>query len=81
MRTCSGTTTLTTRIIRVADAYAHCKFIGYVEAALPLFQKAGVTDGLDDGCIVLARPESCAEFIARCRQLRFWVREVAMQHV
>ena len=25
----------------VADAFAHCKFIGYAEAALPLFEKAG----------------------------------------
>jgi catalase len=65
----------------VADAYAHLKFIGYVETALPLFQKAGVSDSLDDGCIALAGPESCAEFIARCRQLRFWARETAMQHV
>ena len=65
----------------VADAYAHCKFIGYIEAARPLFEKAGVSDSLDDGCIVLAGPESCAEFMARCRQLRFWAREAAMQRV
>jgi len=65
----------------VADAYAHLKFIGYSEAALPLFEKAGVSDGLDDGCIVLAGPDSCVEFIAKCRQLRFWTREAAMQHV
>ena len=25
----------------VADAFAHCKFIGYVDAAVPLFEKAG----------------------------------------
>src|SRR4029079_15203931 len=24
----------------VADAFAHCKFIGYVDAAVPLFEKA-----------------------------------------
>jgi catalase len=65
----------------VADAYAHLKFIGYSEAALPLFEKAGVSDGLDDGCIVLAGADSCVEFIAKCRQLRFWTREAAMQHV
>ena len=28
----------------VADAFAHCKFIGYVEAAMPLFEKAGIAD-------------------------------------
>ncbi len=41
----------------VADAFAHCKFIGYVEAALPLFEKAGVPDSRDDGCIALEGPE------------------------
>jgi catalase len=65
----------------VADAFAHCKFIGYVEAALPLFEKAGVLDSRDDGCMALQRPEECAAFIALCRQLRFWAREAAMQHV
>ena len=28
----------------VADAFAHCKFIGYVEAAMPLFEKAGIAE-------------------------------------
>ena len=28
----------------VADAFAHCKFIGYVEAAVPLFDKAGIVE-------------------------------------
>ena len=65
----------------VADAFAHCKFIGYVEAALPLFEKAGVPDSRDDGCIALAGPEGCAAFVATCRQLRFWAREAVMQHV
>jgi catalase len=64
----------------VADAFAHCKFIGYVEAALPLFEKAGVADSRDDGCIALEGPEGCAAFIATCRQLRFWAREAVMRH-
>ncbi len=29
----------------LADAFAHCKFIGYVKSALPLFEKSGVADG------------------------------------
>jgi catalase len=65
----------------VADAFAHMKFIGYVEAALPLFEKAGVLDSRDDGCVVLEEPEGCAAFIAMCRQLRFWARAAAMAHV
>ena len=65
----------------VADAFAHCKFIGYVEAALPLFAKAGVPDNRDDGCMALEGPEGCAAFVATCRQLRFWAREAVMWHV
>ena len=34
----------------VADAFAHCKFIGYVEAATPLFEKAGIAEAdFDEG--------------------------------
>ena len=62
----------------VADAFAHMKFIGYVKAAMPLFEKAGVNDGRDDGVIELEGPESCSDFIAACRQLRFWAREMAV---
>jgi catalase len=66
----------------VADAFAHLKFIGYVEAAMPLFGKAGVSEDRDDGCMALAGPQSCAEFITACRQLRFWARqEEAVKHV
>jgi catalase len=61
----------------VADAFAHLKFIGYVEAAMPLFEKAGVNDSRDDGIIALEGPEGCAAFIATCRQLRFWARATA----
>jgi catalase len=63
----------------VADAFAHCKFIGYVQAALPFFDKAGVSDSRDDGCLALAGPEACAAFVATCRQLRFWEREAGVQ--
>jgi catalase len=65
----------------VADAFAHMKFIGYVEAALPLFAKAGVDESRDDGFIHLEGPEGCAGFIAACRQLRFWAREAAATRV
>jgi catalase len=64
----------------VADAFAHMKFIGYVQAAIPLFGKAGVEDR-DDGCMALSGPASCADFIATCRQLRFWARQEIAQRV
>ncbi len=36
----------------VADAFAHCKFIGYVSAAGPLFEKAGIAEAdFDEGII------------------------------
>jgi catalase len=59
----------------VADAFAHCKFIGYVEAVMPLFEKAGIANSLDEGCIALASPKDIAGFIGALGKLRFWGRE------
>jgi catalase len=61
----------------VADAFAHHKFIGYVEAATPLFEKAGVLDNRDEGFVALKKPADCAAFITQCRQLRYWARGTA----
>ncbi len=33
----------------VADAFQHCKFIGYDASAMPLLEKAGIADALDRG--------------------------------
>ena len=57
----------------VADAFAHMKFIGYVEAAAALLGKAGVEESRD-GFVVLKGEEDCAAFVAVCRQLRCWER-------
>jgi catalase len=59
----------------VPDAFAHCKFIGYVEAVMPLFEKAGIANSLDEGCIALASPKDIAGFIGALGKLRFWGRE------
>jgi catalase len=59
----------------VADAFAHCKFIGYVEAVTPLFDKAGIADSLDEGCIQLASPKDVKGFIGAIGKLRMWDRE------
>ena len=59
----------------VADAFAHCKFIGYVEAATPLFEKAGIADSLDKGVIALSGPKDVAGFIGELGALRLWDRE------
>jgi catalase len=62
----------------VADAFAHMKFIGHVQAASPLFTKAGVSESRDDGFIALEGSKACTAFIHKCRQLRFWARESAV---
>lgn len=59
----------------VADAFAHCKFIGYVDAALPLLEKAGIAGSLDEGCIALATPKNIAGFVGALSKLRLWDRE------
>jgi catalase len=60
----------------VADAFAHCKFIGYVAAAMPLFEKAGITaEHRDEGFVQLASSEDIAGFIGRLGELRLWSRE------
>jgi catalase len=57
----------------VADAFAHCKFIAHVEAAQPLFEKAGVE--ADEGVIAISSVADIAGFVESCRKLRLWARE------
>jgi catalase len=60
----------------VTDAVAHCKFIGYTSGATILFEAAGLPsepEDLDAGFVNLT-DSPAAEFVARCRQLRFWDR-------
>ena len=59
----------------VADAFGHCKFIGYSEAAKVLFDAARVP-ALDDGFVALAKGRDAKAFITACRNLRFWPREM-----
>jgi catalase len=60
----------------VADAFAHCKFIGYTKAATPLLFKAGLaTDDLDEGCIVLGNTKQVTAFVDKLGKLRVWGRE------
>jgi catalase len=59
----------------VSDAFGHLKFIAWVKAAMPLFEKAGIAQDLDEGCIELTGPQSVAEFLTACRKLRVWKRE------
>ncbi len=61
----------------VADAFAHCKFIGHVEAAKPMFDKASVEP--DEGFIDLGPVDGVASFIESCRKLRLWARETKVK--
>ena len=63
----------------VADAFAHCKFIGFTSGAVPLLQKAGVDPEADEGLIALDDPKAVAGFIEACRKLRLWSREMAVK--
>ncbi|WP_284775888.1 catalase C [Agrobacterium sp. lyk4-40-TYG-31] len=63
----------------VADAFQHCKFIGYVESAMPLMQKAGLADALDEGVIALPQDEDPADFVAKLGTLRVWGREPSVK--
>jgi catalase len=60
----------------VADAYAHCKFIGYAAPAQGLLEAAGVQT--DDGVVAVDDGDGVSEFVERCRKLRFWEREMAL---
>ncbi len=58
------------------DAFAHCKYIGISAEAKPLFAKAGIADDLDEACLPLADAGDAKTFIAACRALRYWPREL-----
>jgi catalase len=60
----------------IADAFAHCKFIGHVSAAVPLLEKAGIAEAdFDEGVVALASSKDVAGFVGRLGQLRVWGRE------
>ena len=63
----------------VADAYAHCKFIGYTDAAAPLLRKAGIGEGdMDIAMVALAGADDAAPFLEKAGQLRYWDREMTV---
>ena len=63
----------------VADAFAHCKFIGFTPGAISLLSKAGVDPEADEGMIALDEPKSIGSFVESCRKLRLWARETAVK--
>jgi catalase len=66
----------------IADAFAHLKFIAYVNAALRVMEKAGIDEqDIDDGCVELSAGKAAKMFVETCRQLRFWERSAAVKKV
>ena len=63
----------------VTDAFVHCKFVGFVETALPLMQKAGIADSLDEGVIALESAKDVTAFIEALGKLRVWGREPSVK--
>ncbi|EJC79039.1 catalase [Rhizobium leguminosarum bv. trifolii WSM2297] len=63
----------------VSDAFVHCKFIGYVETALPLMQKAGIAASADEGVIALGAAGDVAAFLKALGKLRVWGREPSVK--
>jgi len=63
----------------VADAFAHCKFIGYTPGSVKLMERSGVPPDADEGLIRLQTGRSISEFIAACRRLRLWPRELEVK--
>ncbi len=57
----------------VSDAFAHNKFIGYTQSALPLIKATGLESKMDDGFINLENV-SADEFVGSLRNIRFWQR-------
>jgi catalase len=66
----------------IADAFAHLKFIAYVDAAVPVMEKAGIGEvDIDDGCVELSTGKSAKTFVEACRKLRFWERSAAVKQI
>ncbi|BAS00703.1 catalase [Blastochloris viridis] len=63
----------------VADAFQHCKFIGYDASALALLEKAGVADALDEGVVALPGEDGLEAFVAKLGKLRVWGREPSVK--
>ena len=62
----------------VTDAYAHCKFIGYIGDASPLFLATGLDKLMDGGFIELGNgANDAAGFLSACKKLRYWEREAS----
>jgi len=63
----------------VADAFQHCKYIGYDQSAIPLLEKAGIASELDEGTVQLSGGKDVAAFVDELGKLRVWGREPSVK--
>jgi catalase len=63
----------------VADAFQHCKIIGYAASSLPLLERAGIADEQDEGVVPLPGEDGLSAFVAGLGKLRIWAREPAVK--
>lgn len=63
----------------VADAFQHCKYIGYDQSAIPLLEKAGIASELDEGTVQLSGGKDVAAFVEELGKLRVWGREPSVK--
>ncbi len=61
----------------ISDAFAHCKFIAFSAEAMPLLQRAGIAEALDEGCIDVSELGVDA-FVELLGDLRHWPREASV---
>ena len=62
----------------VSDAFAHCKFIGYADSAMPLLAALGLDKKLDGGFVKLVDAGDAEVYVQACRALRFWEWEASL---
>jgi len=59
------------------DAFRHCKIIGHVPGAAPLFEAAGVATDADDG-VVSVSADGLDDWVKMAKKHRVWDREPAV---
>ena len=61
------------------DAFGHLKVIGHTEDAAPIFGKAAVAVGADDGVVDIQASSGMDKFIAAAMRHRIWDREPSLR--
>jgi catalase len=63
----------------VRDAFGHLKVVGYAGPASMLFDKAGISDDLDEGVIAIESAAGIKRFVSAAKHHRIWDREARLE--